>query len=317
MPRPSDVHINTALENIIVAYLQNQSEFVAPLVFPIVPVDKESGIFFKFAIGDLLRDVAQERADATESMGIDWIPTQDTYSCKEYALHHDLGERTRANDDVGVTDDKARAMFLTHFNLIKLDRLFAANYFTTGIWTGSTTATDLTVGTKWDAASSTPVDDVLAQKESVKLKTGFEPNIMVVTPDTHRALKSNADITGRLAYTERKIVTRQDMANIFEVDKYVVANAVHNASASATPANAFIFGSQKALLAYAPASPSRYVPAGGYIFADKAFGGNEFGLRMWQYDIQTLRANRIEQSFMVDMKLVSAMCGAFWTKTLT
>ena len=60
MPQPSvnNVHIDAILTNISVAYLQNTNNFIADKVFPVVPVDKKSNIYFKYTKDDWFRDEA-------------------------------------------------------------------------------------------------------------------------------------------------------------------------------------------------------------------------------------------------------------------
>ncbi len=48
MPQPSvqDVHVATSLTNIAVAYFQGQDAYVADKVFPIVPVQHQTDVYF-------------------------------------------------------------------------------------------------------------------------------------------------------------------------------------------------------------------------------------------------------------------------------
>ena len=63
MPQPSvnQVHIDAILTNISVAYLQNTNNFIADKVFPVIPVDKKSNLYFKYTKDDWFRDEAQRR----------------------------------------------------------------------------------------------------------------------------------------------------------------------------------------------------------------------------------------------------------------
>ena len=71
MPQPtlSDVHVNAALTDISVAYIQNNENFIADKVFPMVPVVHKSDVYYVFSKDDFLRDDVQPRADASESAG--------------------------------------------------------------------------------------------------------------------------------------------------------------------------------------------------------------------------------------------------------
>ena len=67
MPQPTQnqVHVDAILTNISVAYMQQQQNFIATRVFPVVPVSKQSDKFFTYTKNDWFRDEAQRRADAT------------------------------------------------------------------------------------------------------------------------------------------------------------------------------------------------------------------------------------------------------------
>ncbi|GIV81719.1 MAG: hypothetical protein KatS3mg051_1073 [Anaerolineae bacterium] len=58
-PTRSDVHVDAVLTGISVAYIQSQTDFIATRVFPIVPVDKRSDVFYTYTKNDWFRDEAQ------------------------------------------------------------------------------------------------------------------------------------------------------------------------------------------------------------------------------------------------------------------
>ena len=66
-PTPGDVHVNTPLTQISIAYLQNQTEFVAAQVCPIIPVTKQSDRYYVYNRGDFFRDQMQRRALASNA----------------------------------------------------------------------------------------------------------------------------------------------------------------------------------------------------------------------------------------------------------
>ena len=45
-PNASDVHIDSPLTNISIAYMQDQKEYIADKIFPVVPVDKQGDKYF-------------------------------------------------------------------------------------------------------------------------------------------------------------------------------------------------------------------------------------------------------------------------------
>ena len=62
MPNPtfSDVHVNRPLTNISVAWIQEESAFIADKVFPSVAVQKQSDRYFVYFREDWYRDEARK-----------------------------------------------------------------------------------------------------------------------------------------------------------------------------------------------------------------------------------------------------------------
>lgn len=321
MPQPtlSSVHVNRPLTNISVAYLQSLADFIADKVFPIVPVAKQSDRYFKYDKDNWFRTEARERAPATESAGSGFtIDNTPSYYCPVIAVHKDVDDQVRANSDEPINPDRDATLFVTHQIALKREKDFAARYFTTGVWTGSSTGTDIVAGTKWDATGSDPVDDVEEQRDAVRVKTGLKPNIAVATPTVHRALKNNASIIDRIKYTERGVVTEDLLASLFGVDKYMVAEGSQNTAAEGQTASmSNIYGTEGLMLVYAAPSPSLQLPSGGYTFAWTGFLGSSQGWRIKKFRMDILSADRVEGEASYDQKIVAPDVGVFFSDVLT
>ena len=97
MPKMQNAHIDRAMTNISVAYLQDASNFVADKVFPIVPVKRQSDVFYTYNKGDFMRDEAQLRGAASESAGGDYgVEASSPYYCRKHAFHKDVTPEERA-----------------------------------------------------------------------------------------------------------------------------------------------------------------------------------------------------------------------------
>jgi hypothetical protein len=55
-PTPRDVHVNTPLTQISITYLQQQDQFVAAQICPVIPVEKQSDRYYVYNRGDFFRD---------------------------------------------------------------------------------------------------------------------------------------------------------------------------------------------------------------------------------------------------------------------
>lgn len=330
-PTPSDVHVNGPLGNVSIAYVQNAGGFVADRVFPNVPVQKQSDVYFKYDMADWNRDNYRKRAPSTESAGTGWKISTDSYYAHVWALHHDIDDDTRANADSPLDMDRDATIFLTQQALLSREIQWTANFFTTGIWTGSSTGTDL-VGSavnttsedlRWNDANSTPIEDVARESDAIKLASGFRPNVLVIGAQVWTALKNHPDIIDRIKYTSGNanpaVVSRQAVAALMELDEILVMDSIQvtskeNPDFETSMTTAFI-GGKNALLAYRNPTPSLMMPSAGYTFSWVArVGSSPMGVRILSFRrAPEFKADRVEGEMAYVQKAVATRCGAFWT----
>src|SRR5947208_424509 len=116
MPNPtlSDVHVNTPLTNISIAYQNNIGGFIADRVFPAIAVPKQSGLYYRYARDDWYRSEALLRAPGTESAGGGYRLDTDTYFAHVYAVHKDVDEQIAANADDAIDMDRDATQWVTN-----------------------------------------------------------------------------------------------------------------------------------------------------------------------------------------------------------
>lgn len=320
MPQPSinSVHIDAILTNISVAYMQKQDNFIADKVFPIIPVDKKSNKYFVYRKNDWFRDEAQRRADATESAGSGYNLDTDSYSADVWAFHKDVGDQTVANADAPLSPLREAAEFVTHRLMLRRELQWVSDYFTTGVWgtdwAGVASSPSTNQFIKWsDYASSDPLEDIEAAKETILSTTGHEGNTLVLGYQVFRKLKNHPDLVDRIKYTTRDVITEDVMASLFGVDRVLVAKAVKATNAEgATAAYDFAYGKAAALYHVAP-SAGLLTPSAGYSFA---WTGVSSGLGQTigtsNFRMESLKADRVEAEMAFDNKVVGADLGFFF-----
>lgn len=323
-PGVSDLHINAPLTNVSVAYFQDPNDFLADDIFPGVPVDKRSDIFWKYSKSDWRRTDAKKRAPGTESAEIGWSNTTDTYFAEVYAAHVDIDDQTRANADSNWKLDSDASRLVTNHLLLQKDQLWVSSFFQTGIWTQEYTGVAGTPSgaqfKQWDAAGSDPLSNFSTQKAAFRLSTGKPVSFMVVGVDVWTALQNHAAILDRIKYTQKGVVTEDLVAEFFGVKKFRVAWAsetnvaqVNDAvTQDAAATYQFIASPKSVLFGYAPSSPSLLEPSAGYTFNWRGYGaGNKYGLSMGQMRAPLIKSDRIEGEAAYTMKVVSKDCGVF------
>lgn len=320
MPTPSSGHIDRALTNMSVAFMQDASNFIADKVFPIVPVTKQSDVYFTYSQADFLRDEAKERGALAESAGGDYaISTGGPYYCKVWAFHKDISEQERKNADTPLKPDQDSTEFVSQKLLIRRERDWASKYFTTNVWDTDITgvSADPSDGEllQWNDASSTPITDVADQIITMAGSTGFRPNTLVLSPAVFYALKHHATILDRIKYSQKGIVTTDLLATLFEVERVFIAWAIANTGAKGGTADIdFIFG-KSALLCYTAPKPGIKVPSAGYIFAWKGLeGSGAYGNRIVRIPVplKGLNTERIEGEMAFDARTIASSLGVFF-----
>lgn len=315
MPQPSasQVHIDQALTNVSTAYQQSDAQFIATKVFPIVPVEKQSGKYFTYTKNDWFRDEAKPRADATESAGSGYGMSTANYSCDVFALHKDIGDQARANADAGIDLERDATRFITQRMLLRMEIQWVTDVFATSIW-----ATDLTPSNLWsDQTASDPIGDVEVGKTTILSTTGQPANTLVLGYQVYTALKQHPDIIDRIKYSTGvtgRTVNEAMLAAMFDVDRVLVASAVKATNVEGeTAAYSFVHGKHALLLNVAP-NPGLLTPSAGYTLVwrgvDYGMGKNNIGIK--RYEIETRNATRVEGQIAFDNKIVGTDLGYFF-----
>jgi hypothetical protein len=309
-PTRNSVHVDALLTNISVAYIQDRSKYVATQVFPIITVDKVSDLYFTYTKNDWFRDEAQRRADSTESAGSGYNLTTASYNADVWAFHKDIGNQTRANADNPINLDTEATEFVTQRLLLRQERKFVSDVFTTGVW-----GTDRTLsGTdQWsDFVNSDPRDDVDTAVEAILGVTGFRPNTMVVGWQVWRQLKNHPDFREQIKYTSADNMTPGMVARMLEIDRFIIASSIYATNVEgATGAYAFNFG-KSAWIGYVNPSPGLLAPSAGYTFAwDGVSGTLGANVGISSIDMPLKKATRIEGEIAFDNKIVATDLGYF------
>ena len=319
MPQPSinQVHVDAILTNASVAYIQSADNFIANKVFPIVPVDKQSNLYFKYTKEDWFRDDARLRADGSEAAASGYGLSTDNYYANVYAVKKAVGDQTMANFDNPLDPMRDAAKFTAQLILNRMENQFVSDFITTGVWGTDYAGVSGTPSTnqfkQWsDLANSDPIQDVETWKAKILSTTGFEANKLVLGYDVYQILRNHPDVIDRVKYTGRDVPDTQYLAQLFGLDQVLVAKAVKNTAAEGqTGSFSFAFG-KSALLVYAPENPGLLTPSAGYSFQWRGVSeGLGLTVGTKQYRVEQNAATYIESQIAFANKVVAADLGAY------
>ena len=323
LPTPGDVHVNTPLSNISVAFMQSLERFVADKVFPNIPVAKQSDRYYTYDRGYFNRDEMEVRAPGTETKGGEYsVDNTPTYFSPVYGFHHDVPDQRRSNADSVIQVDREATELCTMKAMIKREKLWVAKFFANSLWTTNITGVDSAPGAgqvlRWNDAASNPIEDVRTGMDAVQELTGFRPNTLVVSQKVFSKLIDHPDIIDRIKYGQSgvgrpAVANEQALAAILGVDRVLIAGAIENTAAEGVAnVHAFIAG-KHALLVYSAPSPGLMTPTGGYTFSWTGYlGASANGSRIKKFRLEQLASDRVEIEMAFDQKLVSADLGYFF-----
>ncbi len=323
LPTPGDVHIVRALTNLAIAFGQDPTKFVGARVFPTVRVSNKSDKYYVWDRADFHRDEAKKVGPTGEApIGASRL-SSDTYDCEEYKYAELIADQTRRNADPAINLERTTTQNVMRKLMIRREKDWVSKYFTTGKWTGSTTATDLVGGTDfvlWDNyAGSNPVTDLRTQ--IVQMETlGIDAKDFKLTLGKRLWAKivDHPKFIERFEQVQASIINEALVAAVLGIKEVIVPGGVEttSAEAAATTTMDFIHG-KHALLTYAPEAPAIDQPSAGYTFAwDQLPGGQGEGVNMKKFRREEKSSDQIEGASAWDNKLTSAVCGVFFSAAI-
>lgn len=321
-PTPGSVHIDGYLTSVSVAYVQSSTKFVADRVFPRVPVEKQSDVIGMFSQADWLRDEVEKRQAGDSAVRIGYRPASTSYVADEWAAEHPIDDQVRANASGPYQNpDEAGTRFLSQKMLIKREREFVTNFFTTGnLWTGSSDAQDLIGGTdfvQWSNAASDPIEVIHDKCVRIETATGELPNKLVVGRQVWYDLKNHPDIVDRVKHTSGDAVTTDVVARLFGLEEVLVAAAVHNTAGEGLSYSGAYIAGDDALLVHTPSAPSLLTPAAGYTLVWTGLVGSEEGQVIDRYREERSKSDILRITGAWAQKRVAPGLGCFFNNCST
>lgn len=325
-PTVSDLHVSAALTDLSVMYSNADMASVHDRVFPIVQVAKEGDKYFVWDRQDFLRTDARPRAPGAEvAVGGPRLST-DTYFAQRQAIGRDISDPERANADPAVANlDADATRWINEQIRLRNEKDWVADYFTTAIWDGASSSTDMTGQAnpasttsnfrQWNDAASTPIEDLRGEMSAVMKKTAKKPNTLVLGTEVMTVLADHPDLLDRIKYTERGVVTEDLLASLLGLDRVLTAEMTEDTAAEGATASYSFVAGKKALLVYSAPAPGLRIVSGGYTFVWAGMPGAPGGMaaRIKRYRLERNESDRIEGERWLDFKVVGSSLGAFFT----
>lgn len=252
MPDVFQGHIDAALSQYAQRYVNR--ELIADIVAPRVPVAKQSDKYWIWGREDQQgATVDDTRAPGAGAIEVRKSLSNDLYFCPDHARKALIPHEEAANYEAGDLRQEYIATIVSQI-------LLAHEYRTAALMTTpgnfpSGNKVQLSSNDQWNSgdAAAQPVEDVMTGRDAIVAKTGMKPNTLILGYQVYSGLKNNAALIERIKYTKLGNPNEQDLAQLFEVDRVVIGQAIKRTDAGV---NSYVWG-KHAILAYVQPTPSR------------------------------------------------------------
>lgn len=317
MPLPTlqQVHIQTALSSLSIAYRQS-APAISDLIFPRVSVDKQSNKYFVWNKGDMWRNEAKKRAPSADFARVGIRLSTDNYSAIQYALEYLIADEISANQDAGVDIEETATTYLVDQLNLQKDLDFAADFFATGKGWGVGT-----VSVAWDTvATGTPVSNVVAGVTTIRRALGASNQHDIVGlagTKVRAALLTSDQVRDRTKYVREgsQAAIEASLAPILGLDRLVFSDREYNTAKEGRTASYSPVFDNDFLVVAVPRTPGLNTPAAGYTFAWDEDGRGDMYVEM--YREENKKSDVVRALCYYDQKQTGADLGVFFENVCT
>lgn len=219
---PQSVFVDPLLTNIYIGY--SNTELIADLLAPKIPVIKESGLYFVADKSNLIAPGSTKRGLTGQASRITGKMTTDTYNLVEHTLEEWIDDRILKTYD-NPFDPRSNATKRIAGQLA----IEKENELITALAAATASGNMVDAAGTWSVAGTNLRAQVLTGKDYVHVRTGVRPNTLVLDRLSYNQLIStNTDFKASIAYTSDK--TEANMRNLiagyFDVDNVYIAGGI-------------------------------------------------------------------------------------------
>lgn len=324
-PDHADLHYDHQLADFSVNFMQQSSDFVFHQAAPMVPVDKESGVYAQYDRGDLWRNEVGVRRPGHEPNEGGYDITRPTYFAVTYDIQKKIYDEHRKNATPPLDPEEAATKYCTQQHMINAEQQWASSFFSTSIWdtdlVGAASGPTAGEFLQWDVATANPATQISTFQKQVRRDTGVTPNTLICGWNSWTALRDNDEIQDMYKHTTPGPLTTQIVASALELDRILVGRSSRTTSVEgATDAFGLALGEDDALLCYVDPNPGVDVATAMTTFVwDGVMDGNANaeGIAVATGRNDEKHYDFVQMFMAFDMKVVVSAMGVFFQTTNT
>ena len=210
-----------------VAQGYQNAEYVGNALFPVVPVDQRGGKIITFGKEDfMLYNTGRAPGGSTKRVQYGYLGS--AYSLEQHALEglvpFEIMEE--ANTVPGIDLGKVAVMKTQNIIALKTEHEQAQLATNAANYAASNKAT-LSGTDQWDDPASKPATQIADAVSTVRSKTGKRANTVLMGAAAWDVLKNHPEVIERIKYTGRDAATPELLANLWNVKRVLVGDAVY------------------------------------------------------------------------------------------
>lgn len=303
-------YVDQALSDVSIRY--SNPMYIAEMVFPVLPVMKETGLIFKFDKENLRAPTTTLRGDYARSERVDYgLSTVPYGPLLEHSVEIPVSQRLLDMYQAPLQPEINATETATDKILIEKE-VGLATYLATAANFSAAQYTTLSGTAQWSAYStSNPFGDIQTGATTVLKNSTRAPNTVVLGRQVYDQLVNHPNVTDRLKYTAR--ATNEEITNaiadLFGVQNVLIGAAVNNTAVEgAVDSLNFIWG-KNAYLLYITNSPAVESVSAGYHLT---LANKKFVDKWYEQAIKTefVRANDFYTRFVMASECIYAIYNA-------
>lgn len=299
-----DLHLDQVLSQMAIGY--RPEGFIADMIFPTVPVSKQSDLYLVYDRADRMRIENTHRAPGTPAKVVTEDVGSNTYFARNFALAANVPIEDKAN-----ADPAQLAAMINGKTTYLLDKLLldwekrVANLVCSGSNVGSYAA----VSSAWTGAGN-PLGNVNTALDNVRFSNGKRANSIAFGLQAWNAFRRDSTVRGLIFGSNNGggYPNVRQVAELLDVDNVYIGGAFQNTGQEKVAESLSTIWADNVLVYYAPPSPSLDQPSFGYNFRWAAPGLPNMQVERHPYDSVT-KSERVEVGYYQDEKLTASTYG--------
>lgn len=299
-----DLHVDVALSNMAMGY--RPEGFIADMIFPIVPVQKQSDMYHVFSRADRTRVESTTRAPGTRAKQVTEDIGSGTYFCKNYALSAPAVLEDKVNADPLLLTNllNNKATYLQDKLMLDMESRVARQ-----VCSGSNVGSSAAVASGWSGAGD-PLGNISTALDNVRYSNGVRANRIVFGLAAWQSFRRDSNIRNIIFGTNNGggYPSIQQVKELLEVDEILIGGAFQNTTQEGQTESLSAIWQDNVLVYYAPPTASIERPSFGYSFRWAAPGLPNMQVERHPFDSRT-KSEDIEVGYYQDEKLTGASYG--------